>query len=313
MPNFYDTDFSIRKSGVPTAGTRFSSALDTDIRTLTFPDKDGTILLSTDLGTSVQAYDANTAKLNVNSTISGIWTFSTGPTLKVMGPDGYTIGLDVTTGLVADSSCTLRSGSVVVTTDTIAVAHGGTGATSAANARTNLGLGTIATQASNSVSITGGSISGITDLAVADGGTGASTLAGAGIVTAVGTPYNGTGLTGNLSAQTLLASSHAAGFYRVNVYMLCTTAGTTGDETYAFLGFNDGSATRAWRVAGNSYTGNYQGFLSLATTTASTTKLLAIHPFYSDGSVAITISTGSGTYTGSPQYTLRARLEYLGA
>jgi hypothetical protein len=35
-------------------------------------------------------------------------------------------------------------------------------------------LGSISTQASNNVSITGGSISGITDLAVADGGTGAS-------------------------------------------------------------------------------------------------------------------------------------------
>ena len=44
-------------------------------------------------------------------------------------------------------------------------------------ARTNLGLGTIATQASNSVTITGGSISGITDLALADGGTGASDAA----------------------------------------------------------------------------------------------------------------------------------------
>ncbi len=48
---------------------------------------------------------------------------------------------------------------------------------SASTARTNLGLGTIATQAAASVSITGGSISGITDLAVADGGTGASTFA----------------------------------------------------------------------------------------------------------------------------------------
>ena len=37
------------------------------------------------------------------------------------------------------------------------------------------GLGTIATQAASNVSITGGSITGITDLAVADGGTGAST------------------------------------------------------------------------------------------------------------------------------------------
>jgi hypothetical protein len=40
-------------------------------------------------------------------------------------------------------------------------------------------LGTLSSQNSSSVSITGGSISGITDLAVADGGTGASTAAGA--------------------------------------------------------------------------------------------------------------------------------------
>lgn len=49
----------------------------------------------------------------------------------------------------------------------------------AATARSTLGLGSIATQAASSVNITGGSISGITDLAVADGGTGASTAAGA--------------------------------------------------------------------------------------------------------------------------------------
>jgi len=41
------------------------------------------------------------------------------------------------------------------------------------------GLGTMSTQAANNVAITGGSISGITDLAVADGGTGASTASAA--------------------------------------------------------------------------------------------------------------------------------------
>ena len=41
------------------------------------------------------------------------------------------------------------------------------------------GLGTMSTQAANNVSITGGSITGITDLAIADGGTGASTAANA--------------------------------------------------------------------------------------------------------------------------------------
>lgn len=48
-----------------------------------------------------------------------------------------------------------------------------------ATMRTTLGLGSIATQAANSVTISGGSITGITDITVADGGTGASTAASA--------------------------------------------------------------------------------------------------------------------------------------
>lgn len=48
----------------------------------------------------------------------------------------------------------------------------------AAAARTTLALGTMATQAASAVSITGGSITGITDLAVADGGTGVGTITG---------------------------------------------------------------------------------------------------------------------------------------
>jgi len=50
---------------------------------------------------------------------------------------------------------------------------------SGSTARTSLGLGTIATQDASNVTITGGSVTGITDLAVADGGTGASTAANA--------------------------------------------------------------------------------------------------------------------------------------
>jgi len=77
----------------------------------------------------------------------------------------------------------------------LAVAQGGTGATTNSGARTNLGLGTIATQAANNVSISGGSITGITDLAVADGGTGASDAATA--RTNLDVPANnGTGATG---------------------------------------------------------------------------------------------------------------------
>ncbi len=58
---------------------------------------------------------------------------------------------------------------------------------SASAARSNLGLGTIATQSAGAVAITGGTIAGITDLAVADGGTGSSTAAGARTNLGIGT------------------------------------------------------------------------------------------------------------------------------
>ena len=59
--------------------------------------------------------------------------------------------------------------------------------TDAAAQRTTLGLGSIATQASNNISITGGSVTGITDLVVADGGTGASSFTANAILKGNGT------------------------------------------------------------------------------------------------------------------------------
>lgn len=79
----------------------------------------------------------------------------------------FSLDLKANGGLVIESTevgVDLGASSI---TGTLAVGDGGTGATTASGARTALGLGSIATQAANNVSITGGTIDGVT----IDGGT----------------------------------------------------------------------------------------------------------------------------------------------
>lgn len=65
-----------------------------------------------------------------------------------------------TTGLTYSGSPITTSGTITLG-GTLAVANGGTGSTTASGARTNLGLGTMATQNANAVAITGGTITGV--------------------------------------------------------------------------------------------------------------------------------------------------------
>ena len=76
-------------------------------------------------------------------------------------------------------------------------------------------LGTMATQNSTAVAITGGTITGITDLAVADGGTGASSITANSVILGNGT----SALSGNLVAPTTTGN------------VLFTTNGTTWSST----------------------------------------------------------------------------------
>jgi hypothetical protein len=77
------------------------------------------------------------------------------------------------------NNVSITGGTISNLSSPLAIADGGTGATTASDARSNLGFGTMAVQDADNVAITGGDITGITDLAVADGGTGASNAADA--------------------------------------------------------------------------------------------------------------------------------------
>jgi hypothetical protein len=168
----------------------------------------------------------------------------------------------------------------------LAIAQGGTGATTDSGARTNLGLGTIATQAANNVSITGGSITGITDLAVADGGTGASSFTANNVLLGNGTSAFQTvapGTSGNVltSNGTTWASTPVGGGFASGTLMLfqqtAAPTGWTKDTTHN---------NKALRVV----TGTASSGGSVAFTTAFASQTPT-------GSVSITSVTGSAGAT----------------
>ena len=148
--------------------------------TVTLPSDTGTLALTSDISALSSVYQPLDAQLTDvagltptdNAVIIGNGTnfvAESGATLKTSL--GLTIGTDVqaySANLAAVAAVTVTSAGTALLDDADASAQ-----------RTTLGLGTIATQAANSVNISGGAVTGITDITVADGGTGASDASGA--------------------------------------------------------------------------------------------------------------------------------------
>jgi uncharacterized protein YjbI with pentapeptide repeats len=212
---------------------------------------------------------------------------------------------NVTTANVANmqsANVTITGGSITGITD-LAIADGGTGASSASGARTNLGLGTIATQDANNVSISGGIIANVTlDNVTVD----VETLSNVTLVNVSVTSGTFTGITAANIAGANISSGNAtltnvtatqANLTTANVGNLQTanaqiTGGSVSGVSFANVTISSGNAsfTNVTATQANLTTANIG--------TVQTASLQATGGTANSISMAsVTISSGNATFT----------------
>jgi hypothetical protein len=213
-------------------GITYITALETSTATI------GTLTLTNALAVAqggTGATTADTALDNLGGTTVGKAVFKAANAAAAQQAMDTEVGVDVQAydaGLTDIAGLAVTDGNIIVGDGTNWVAENG------ATARTSLGLGSIATQASSSVTITGGSITGITDLAVADGGTGQ------------GSYTDGELLIGNTTGNTLTKATLTAGtgISVTNGSGAITIASTAGG---GFSNMDVFNSTGTWTNPGN--------------------------------------------------------------
>jgi hypothetical protein len=192
------------------------------------------------------ASDATTARSNLGLEI-GVDVEAYDATILKDADIGSTVQAQ-DTGLEDISSLAVTDGNFIVGDGANWVAESG------ATARTSLGLGDMAEQDGSSVSITGGSVTGITDLAVSDGGTGSSSFTANTVLLGNNTSTfqqvapgaSGNALISNGTTWTSAAVSAGGGALRTQVYTgpgTWTKPSTTNTVKVTVIGGGGGGAS----------------------------------------------------------------------
>jgi len=236
---------------------------------------------------------SNIAQTGSGANINWVVTYSDGTT-QTLGPVGYSV--------YSGTSPINITGSVI-SLNTVPISSGGTGATDATTARTNLGLGSLSLQAANSVAITGGSVSVATlsatgafsltgdQVQVSEGGTGATTAPGA--RTNLGAAASGA----NTDITSLLGVTGGVG--TADYYDLDT--GATVANAVGRLYWNGATGTAQMGMVGGNVTSQIgQSLLAYVVNAESTTigKGQAVYLFQAQGnkaSVKLANNTGDPT------------------